>query len=180
MTLRQRLLEEREAIGQAWLASALATYPGNSAAVFAREKDPFANPVGHSLRVGMQAILDALLQGKNVSDVREQLQDIMKIRAVQQFTPSQAVEFVFRLKGVLRARLGEMAADPECVSELTELDTEIDRIALESFDIFVGCRERVYELRINEVKRQVSWVADRVNDQGPGQELVNISPHRNR
>ena len=32
-----------------------------------------------------------------------------------------------------------------------------------AFEIFVECRESVCELRINEVKRRVSWVMEKMN-----------------
>ena len=178
MMLRQQLLEKREAIARRWLEVVLATYPGGSGALFAREKDPFANPVGHSLRVGTERILDALLDGAEVGEIRESLHEIMKIRAVQQFAPSRAVAFVFRLKEVVRAELEGAAEDRQFSRELAELDAQIDRIALAAFDSYVGCREQVYELRINDVKRQVSWIVGKVNRQDPDPELVQIESKR--
>ena len=178
MTLRRMLLEKREAIARRWLEVALATYPGNSAAVFAREKDPFANPVGHNLRVGTERILDVLLDGADARAIHEPLHEIMKVRAVQQFAPSEAVAFVFRLKEAVRAELGDAAVDPNFSSELAELDAWIDRIALAAFDAYVGCREQVYQLRINEVKRRVSWIVGKVNQQESEPELVQIESKR--
>jgi hypothetical protein len=178
MTLRQLLLEKREAIARKWLEGVLATYPGDSPAVFAREKDPFANPVGHSLRVGTERILDVLLDGTDMAEIRESLREIMKIRAVQQFAPSEAVAFVFGLKEVVRAEAGAAAVDSQFSKELAELDAQIDRIALAAFDSYVECREQIYQLRINEVKRQVSWIVGKVNEQEPESELVQIERKR--
>ena len=174
MTLRQLLLEKREAIARRWLDAVLATYPGDSAAVFGRERDPFANPVGHSLRAGTERILDVLFDGEDLGKIREPLHEIMKIRAVQQFEPSQAVAFVFRLKEVVREELKEEAADPQFSRKLEELNGAIDRVGLAAFDIYVGCREQVYELRLNEV----SWVVGKVNQQEPDQDLVQIEAKR--
>ena len=178
MTLRRLLQDKRDTIARAWLEYVLATYPGDSAAVFARERDPFANPVGHSLRVGIEGILDVLLDRTDVEGIREHLLGIMKIRAVQQFAPSQAVGFVFRLREIVRAELGGAAADPQFAVELAELEAQIDRIALAAFDAYVACREQVYQLRINEVKRQVSWIAGKVNRLDRDPELVQISRKR--
>lgn len=180
MTLRQLLAEKREAIAQSWLKSALAAYADNAAALFAREKDPFANPVGHALRGGTARILDILLvdTDADVEGIREQLLDMMKIRAVQPLAPSLAVGFVLRLREIIRSELGGAAADPRFASELSELDAQIDRIALAAFDAFVECREQVYELRMGEVKRQVSWIVNKVNQQDPEPELVQIESRR--
>ncbi|MGD2215223.1 MAG: RsbRD N-terminal domain-containing protein [Gemmatimonadales bacterium] len=175
MRLRKLLHDKREAIARRWLEEVLATYPGNSAALFARQMDRFANPVGHALRVGTEAILDALLDGADTQELRRHLHEMVKIRAIQQFAPSQALGFVLRLKEVVRAELGGAAADPEFPLELAELDAQIDRVALLAFDTYVECREQLYQLRINEVKRQVSWIMGKVNQRDPDPELVQIT-----
>ena len=176
VTLLQLLREHKEAIAKAWLEDALATYGSESAQRFARERDPFANPVGHSLRVGTRAVLDALLDRKDYGEIGEQIHDMMKIRAVQQFEPSEAVGFVFRLKGIVRSHVTHGAEFRELARELSDLDREIDRIALAAFDVYVECREQLFMLRINELKRQIPWIAERMNAQDPNRELVQIEP----
>ena len=177
MMLRQLLSEKQEAIARSWLEGVLATYPGNSAALFAREKNRFANPVGHSLRVGIEGLLAAVLEGGDTEEMRKHLHEIIKIRAIQAFAPSQALSFVYSLKSIVRDELGGAAADPKYDAELAALDALIDRLALVAFDIYVECREQVYELRLNEVKRQVSWVVGKMNQEAPP-ELVQIQRRR--
>ena len=100
MTLEELLRNNTNAIVQRWLQDVLATYPGDTPAAFARQKDPFANPVGHSLRVGTRRIFEALIGGKDIDEIGRDLHPIIKIRAVQQFSASDAVSFVFHLKGL--------------------------------------------------------------------------------
>ena len=99
-----------------------------------------------------------------------------KIRAVQEFSPSRAVGFVFCLKDAVRSVLGESLKDPAHASGLAELDGQIDRLALMAFDVYVQCRERFYELRVKELKRQIPWAVSRLNrDAGePESELVEL------
>jgi hypothetical protein len=104
------------------------------------------------------------------------LQDIIKIRAVQELSASRAVDFVFRLKTAVRAQLGDAVAEPQLLSELVELERQIDQVALAAFDIFVGCREQLSQLRINEVKRGVAWVVSKLNDRGFTLEPAPIRP----
>ncbi len=172
MTFRELLQQNKEAIIQRWLESVLATYPEDSCAAFRRQEDPFANPVGHSLRVGTRAIVEALVDGMDAEKIRSALHEIIKIRAVQQFAASQAVCFVFHLKEAIRAELGEAVRDPRFSSEFVELEGQIDRIALAAFDVFVQCREQVCELRVNEMKRRVSWVVDKMNQRGCDPDLA--------
>ncbi len=163
MTLGKLLLKKRDGIIRSWIDHALAAYPADSAALFARDTDPFANPIGHGLRVGARKMVEALADGKTGADAEEHLYEIVRVRAVQQMPASQAVGFVFRLKDAVRSAIGEAATSPELASELRELDGRIDQLALAAFDAYTRCREQVSELRINEVKRSVSWVVDRIN-----------------
>lgn len=176
MTFGELLQENKDAIVQRWLEGVLATYPGNSLALFRNQKDPFANPVGHSLRVATRGVFEALLEGMDAEKIRPYLHEIIKIRAVQEFSASEAVGFVFQLKEAVRAELGKAARDSRFSSGLAKLEGQIDQIMLAAFDVFVQCREQVYELRVNEVKRRVSWVVDKMNQRGPDPELAQINP----
>jgi len=163
MTLGELLQKSQDAVVRRWLDGLLATYGGDASAVFKRQKNRFANPVGHSLRIATLGIFEALTEGMDAEEVRRHLGEIMKLRAVQEFSPSQAVGFVFQLKQAIREELAQTLADPRFSSELAEFDARIDRIALAAFDVYVQCRERVHELRLNEVKRRVSWTVDKMN-----------------
>ena len=179
MTLKELLKENRESIVERWFEDVLATYPGDSPAAFRRQRDPFANPVGHRLREGTRGVFDALLEGvdrggPDIGKIRQSLQEIIQIRAVQHVSPSEAIGFVFRLKESIRAELGQALGDPRLSSELAELDGQIDQAGLAAFDTFVECRERVYELRVNEMKRTVSWVVERMNKRGSDPELARV------
>jgi len=167
MRLRQLLREHQRDILERWFEDTLATYPEKAAAAFRRQKDPFANPVGHSLRVGTRGVFEILIEGWDETEIRESLLEIIRIRAVQEISPAGAVGFVFGLKQAIRAELGEAVDNAPLSSELAEIEDQIDRIALCAFDLYVECRENVYKLRIDEVKRQVSWVVDKMNERDP-------------
>jgi len=175
MTLRDLLQKNEDSIVQRWFECALETYAGESAVAFKRGKDPFANPVGHSLRVGTRGIFETFLDGTEVENARRYLHEIMKIRAVQEFPASEAVNFIFRLKEAIRAVLGPNAGDARFVSELEEFDRRIDRIALDAVDVYVQYREQLCDLRINEVKRSVSWVVDKINQRPLNQDLIGVN-----
>ncbi|MHC4128310.1 MAG: RsbRD N-terminal domain-containing protein [Planctomycetota bacterium] len=161
MKLADLLRDRRDAIVERWLEDVLSMYPAAAAGAFTRRKDPFANPVGNSLRTGTAGIFDALLDGMDTATIRRHLDEIIRIRAVQQLEAAQAVGFVFRLKDAVRAVLGPLNGDPGLPAELAEFERQVDEIALVAFAIFVECREQVCELRVNEVKRQVPWVMER-------------------
>ena len=162
MTLKDLLHSKKAAIHQRWLEKTLEAYAPDASAFFGRQKDQFANPVGQALRAGTQTLLECLLGELDPEKVCGCLEEIVKIRSIQDFTPAQALSFVFSLKQVIREDLpGELDAGQ--AAELVELETRIDQLALFAFDVYVKCRERLYEIRVSEVKRSVSGLMRRLN-----------------
>lgn len=158
-----QLLRERQGeIAQRWTRALLATYPADAAALFEREQDPFANPVGRTIREGTAELLQAILNGMDPHALRRSLDLMLRVRAVQQFSPSQAVGFVFALKPILRAVIPEARSDTELAEALSELDDKVDQVALLAFDVYSECREEISRLRVAEVKRQVAWVMEQL------------------
>lgn len=139
--------EVREAIVREWLARVLAEYPEQSSRFFRGELDPFLNPVGRALREGLPVIFDELAGGFDLTKVTPVLDEIVHIRAVQDFSASQAVGFLFLLKPVLRKQLAGAA--------LETLERRIDELALAAFDLYVRCREKAAEIRVQEARRRV-------------------------
>jgi hypothetical protein len=149
---RETLLETRkEVLLAAWLMRTLETYPASSRDFLTREKDPFRNPVGHTLREGLANLLDGLLGARDVVELVPQLESIVRLRAVQDFTPSEALSFLFLLKDVVReeaTRLGEAT-----VAETGSLEKRIDSLALAAFDLYMKCREEISKIQVNAAKR---------------------------
>ena len=159
--LREVLREREDAIVERWFQDTLAVYPCGAAAAFGRERNQFANPVGHSLRNGTREIFDALFDDPDGEALGHALDGILSIRAVQQLPVGQAVGFLFRLKDLLREELDGHAAHQAIIADLHELDRRIDRAALRAFETYVAYRELVCELRINELKRTIPWSVGR-------------------
>ena len=160
--LREHLRERKAAVLKRWLNDAVSVYADKTAKFLLKQKDPFANPVGNALREGTASILDIVLDQGKPEDATSKLEGILRIRAIQDLPPSAAIQFLFRLKEVLRAELGKTATKPGNVTELAELDSAVDSMALVAFDIYMKCREEVFELRVNEVKRGVSYLQRRL------------------
>lgn len=152
MTLKELLTEKKPDIMKKWFDIILETYPSDTSNFLKRQKNQFANPVGHTIFQGMEHIFDELIKGIDFEKVPLFLDNIIRIRAVQDFTPSQAVSFIFSLKKVIREELQRDGRQALPYEELSELEAEIDTLALLSFDIFIKCREKIYEIRANEAK----------------------------
>jgi hypothetical protein len=139
-------------IKERWLELTLASYRQDAAGFFMKQKDRFANPVGQTLATETGAIVDSLLARADATDLCLHLEEIVKIRAVQEFTPSEAVSFVFLLKDTVREVLADELSEGGLPSELVAFEGRIDQMALFAFDIFVKWREKVYSLRVREIK----------------------------
>ena len=140
---------ERGAVVRKWLAQVLETYPEETSRFLLQNKDPFRNPVGRALQEGLPVLFDELAGGMNFSRIDTVLDGIVHIRAVQDFTASQAVGFLFVLKSAIRE---EVAPNRPT---LDALNSRIDEMALRAFDLYMACREKTYEIKANEAKRRV-------------------------
>jgi hypothetical protein len=163
VTLEELVKQRMDAVAERWVEDVLSAYADDAAALFRRERDPFANPLGHGVREGTRGLLEVLVGGVEEDEACKHLDEIVRIRAVQQIPPSQALSFVFSLKPILRKELPEATRDPKLALELEELEARVDKLALMAFDRYSDCREEVSQLRISEVKRQVSWVLEKMN-----------------
>ncbi len=141
----------------------LETYPADTSRFLKKQKDRFANPVGSAISQGIEGLFDELLQGMDSGRVSTFLDNIIKVRAVQDFSPSQAMAFIFLLKKVIREELGGEIQEDGLAEELLRLESRIDILALLSFDIYMKCREKIYEIRVNEVKNTVHMLLKRAN-----------------
>ncbi len=138
-------MSSRDAIVEEWFARTLESYPEAAARFVASEKDPFRNPVGHTLRTAMAALVAEVQGEMDPAQVRGALDGILQIRAVQDFTPGEAVGFVFLLRPIL------LAHDP---SHPATSESRIDHLALAAFDAYLHWRERIAEVRFHERRRR--------------------------
>lgn len=141
----------------------LETYPADTSTFLKKQKDRFANPVGSTISQGIEGLFDELLKEMDSDKVSTFLDKIIRVRAVQDFSPSQAMAFIFLLKKVIREELGREIRENGLAEELLKLESRIDILALLSFDIYMKCREKIYEIRVNEVKNTVHMLLKRAN-----------------
>ena len=146
---------KRTGIVEKWFDRILDTYPEDTSRFLKKEKDPFANPVRHSILKGIEGLYDELLEeGERPEALTAFLDNVIRIRSVQDFSPSQALAFIFSLKAVIREVLGKEIREARLYDQLLSMESRVDALALRAFDVYMGCREEIYELRVNEVKRQ--------------------------
>ena len=84
------------------------------------------------------------------------LDNIIRVRAIQDFSPSQAVGFIFGLKRIVREELESEIQEGASSKEWAEFESKIDGLALLCFDIYAACRQKIADIRVNEVRRRSS------------------------
>lgn len=154
MRLENLLEKQKSKILKNWFDLVVDTYSGDTPNFLKSQKDPFANPVGGTLKRGLAVILDELLKGWAYEPVTSFLDPMIRIRALQDFSPSQAVSFIFGLKGIIREVLKKDISGHQIWQELHRFESNIDEIGLVAFNIYMECREKLYQLKANEVKNK--------------------------
>jgi len=156
MELVNLLIRKRHTIEERWFDLIVETYPAESRQFLENKNDRFDNPVAYEFRQGIKSIFEAVVHGIEHNILIEHLDKIISIRAIQDLSPSKAVAFIFLLKTAIRKELQQEILAKDISEELLELEVRIDELALLCFEIYMKRREKLFELRVTEVKNRVS------------------------
>ncbi|MBC5583099.1 RsbRD N-terminal domain-containing protein [Eggerthella sp. NSJ-70] len=144
--LSEELIEGKDSILEAWRK---AVGPSRDAGfASSHRKGRFADPAGYHAARGMDDVLVWLLSDEG-DGMPAAVEELCRVEAVRDEPPSAALAFLFDLKPVIRSAAGK-AADEE---DLRALDARIDALSLHAFDCYVACRNRIAQLRVDEVQR---------------------------
>jgi len=154
MNLKDLLSRNEAAILKRWLNLILETYPAETATLMRKDKDQFTNPVGSTLSREIEVLFKKLCEGSQNERCQASLDSILKIRSVQDFSPSQAVGFVFLLKRAIGETLKNEICKESVMDEWLKFQSSIDDLALQAFDAYMECREKICEIRINQARAE--------------------------
>lgn len=161
--LKGLLIEKKSAILASWFDAIMETYPTDNTGFFKKQEDQFSNPVGHTFNKGIESILEAIIEEKDLTEGLPFLEDIIKVRAVQDFTPAKAVDFIFILKKVVRELLKKENMQDEIYDKLLSFESQVDDLALIAFNIYMKCREQINQLKVDELKRMTFTLLKKAN-----------------
>lgn len=160
MELKKFLEEKRPLILERWFQRVVEEYPSEAREFISNiKKDRFDNPLGFTIFEGLEGLFDHLLHKK---DLNGSLDTFIKLRAIQEFKPSQAVGFIFALKNIIHKELCSQS-DRGLMEEFQVFSSEIDLLALRLFDIYMESRERLNEVKVNELRNMTAWILKKVN-----------------
>ncbi len=163
MKINILLLEKKQIILKKWFDLILETYSPDTTSFLKKQKNRFDNPVGYTISEGIEGLFEEFLQEMDSDRVSTFLDNIIRIRAIQDFTPSQALSFIFLLKKVIREELANEIREHQMFEELLTLESKIDDLTNISFDIYMKCREKIYELKANELRNMTFRLLERAN-----------------
>lgn len=172
--LDQLLTKHKERVLELWYEHLLESYPPETRQFFRSQKNQFANPVGNAIAVSLTDIFECILEGRDSAPeiISQFLDNIVRIRAVQEFSPSQALEFVFGLKNAVREALKNELGPAELWRELLTWESRVDRVALLAFDVYTQCREALYRIKVSEIRNSTDRLWERIcRKYGPPAEL---------
>jgi hypothetical protein len=150
MTLKDLLTEKKAIILQRWFDRILEDYPPETQTLFRENKSPYSNPIGVTLRKGMEGLIDEILQTTNIEEARAILEPVMKVRAVENLPPSQGGKFILPLREVVSEIVREAKRTDLLGQEWLDLNSRITQLALLGMNLYSECREKVNQLRIKE------------------------------
>jgi hypothetical protein len=147
--LNNFLKEKREAILKEWLEQTINSYKPEMVRFLKKEKNQFSNPVRNTIITSLERILDGFISENGVQDG---LEEIIKVRAIQDFSPSEALSFLFGLKKIIHGELIRNEQTTETLEEIYNLDQRFDTLLQQAFDYYNDCRMKIQEIKISEIK----------------------------
>jgi hypothetical protein len=171
MGLKKLLEQNKTAIVNQWFERVVKTYAPDTAQFLKNQKDPFSNPLGNALSRGLAVLFDQLLVGPDAQTVEKYLDPIIRIRAVQNYSPSQATAFILILKNIIRDTLKNELKDSRIANQLLQFELQIDALSLAAFDMYMACKEKIYDLKTNFEKNKIYSAFERAG-------LINETPEQ--
>jgi hypothetical protein len=127
-----------------------------------KQKDPFANPVGNTLSREIETFYREFMGSADPEKLACALDAVIRIRAVQEFSASGAVGILFLLKKIIREEtIKELRENRIAQDELLAMESRLDAAALAGFDVYVKCKEKIYEIQAREARSHVSGLLRR-------------------
>ena len=154
------LLEDKKLrleVQEKWKSMVHGTYPFDTVGFLHTNTNQFANPVGYRTNEAAEAIVAMLLvDTPDVDALGKAVDEIIQVRAIQEFSPEAAVGIFYGMKDILREMV-ENAEQPEDYRlGLQELESRLDAVSLMAFGVYARCREKLHLIRVDEVKRSTS------------------------
>ena len=158
-TLYAVLWPHKDAMAARWVDTVHGDYPFDTIGFLRTRKDRFANPVGYRTEEAARQLIEVLFSESPDEDaLRCAVEEIIRVRAIQDFSPETAVGIFFALKEVVRDVVAQSGQAAGVLPALLALESRIDAVALMAFGAYARCRETLHLLKVDEFKRRYSQI----------------------
>ena len=161
MQFEKILSQKKDAIIKAWTDMVASSYAPDTAHFIRSQNDRFANPIGSTITAGLNGLFEQLLTNPQEEMVRKFLDPIIRVRAIQNFTPSQSTAFILVLKNIVRDNLKKELGNDRTAKAFRAFEAKVDAMCLLAFDIYMECREKIYELKTNTERDKIYKAVER-------------------
>ncbi len=155
--------EKKSQILNLWIKKFTDTYPDESARFFRGSTGQFANPVGHRYRVNLEKILDELFNEPDQGRIVKYVDEVVRVRAVQGFSPSDAVCFVPMLRQSIWEVCGKKITTENQLPEWIDCLNRIEWLMNISFDVYMSCREQLWKQKAEFMNSRTHKLLERAN-----------------
>jgi hypothetical protein len=153
LTLNNSLLAKKRQILSKWQSLAMSSYASHNLLNGKTGTGRFTDPISYVTIENTTRLYDLLISEVNDVDYLAPLEEICRLRAVQDIQPSSALSFIPALKQLVREELADEIGKGLFSDELENLDKHIDNINAMAVNTYSGCIARINQVRINEMKR---------------------------
>jgi len=152
-TAMRYIASHRDEILMALMEGLYEPYSPEAATSFRRKVDPFENPIGSTFGRSASIIADGMAAGMPPRAFRQTFDDMIRIRAVQGISPSEVMSFLFAVRKALAAGTAGSGDDSLQASDIAEINEWIDCAIALCMDIYMECRENIFNLKVMELKK---------------------------
>ena len=145
MNVQKIFREQRAVIVEGWINAVYSTYPLQTTGFLRTKNDPFT-----------AGLIYDVIAGEHVTPqkIKHALDRFVRLRAVQQYTPSQGLGVFFLMKPLLREHILPLCREKENLAEYLDAESRLDSVTLLAFDLYSAARETLAETRIAEIRNQ--------------------------
>jgi hypothetical protein len=147
------ILDKRTKIIDEWYDIMVSSLFNGETNYILHEKDHFINPSGIILREALSDIFAFFFEKVNIDDISVSLEKFIKLLAVNKNGVENVLGTFFTLRDKIIENWRSLSFSNNVNEELSTIQSYFDKLILRVFTFYLTAREKIYEIRVNEIKR---------------------------
>ena len=164
MRINDVIDKKRTSILKSWFNAIVESYPEGAGKYLNNTKNKFSNPIGYTIEHALPPILDAVIRCDVNKAAEKSLDDIIRIRAVQEIEPADALNFINFLRAIIISEISSYINTNSGLNEFLLLEKTFESMTNYAFNSYVKFREKIYEIKANERLKTFEKMIERLNE----------------